>query len=83
MNGTLPSANSQYTSLNVSGNSAGTGILIVENALGDGRVPDPSQRDEATVAMREMVRSIGQEEHFDALLLPVGTGLLVARSVED
>ena len=55
------------------------GILFIANGLGDGKVPDPAQRDEFTIAIRETGRSLrADQERWGSLLLPVGDGALLA-----
>jgi len=54
------------------------GILAVADALWHDRVADPARRDETTVAMREVGRTLREREDVAANLLPVGGGLLVA-----
>ncbi|OIQ68363.1 putative O-methyltransferase [mine drainage metagenome] len=55
------------------------GVLIVDRALWSGRVPDPAQRDELTIAMRELGKSIRNDvDRWKPLLLPMGQGLLLA-----
>jgi predicted O-methyltransferase YrrM len=53
------------------------GIVIFAGALAGGRVAEPHARDAETVAMRELARSVREEERLTAALLPVGTGLLI------
>jgi len=55
------------------------GLAIFDNALWHDRVADPAQRDEETVAIRELGRSVREDERLLPLLLPVGDGLLVAQ----
>ncbi|WP_425491688.1 O-methyltransferase [Nocardioides mesophilus] len=57
------------------------GIVAFDNALWHDRVADPAQRDEETVAIRELVRTVGEHESLLPVLLPVGDGLLVAKKV--
>ena len=57
------------------------GVVAFDNALWHDRVADPSQRDEDTVAIRELGREIAESEDLIAALLPVGDGLLVAKKV--
>ena len=57
------------------------GILAFDNALWHDRVADPAQRDEETVAIRELGRTVREHESLLPLLLPVGDGLLVAKKV--
>jgi predicted O-methyltransferase YrrM len=55
------------------------GVVAFDNALWHDRVADPAQRDEETVAIRELGRQIAEREDLVAALLPVGDGLLVAK----
>ncbi|MEO8330233.1 MAG: methyltransferase, partial [Candidatus Nanopelagicales bacterium] len=43
------------------------------------KVADPSQRDPDTVAIRELVKAVRDDERLIPALLPVGDGLLVAQ----
>jgi predicted O-methyltransferase YrrM len=54
------------------------GILAFDNALWGGRVADPTQRDPATVALRELGTQVRDDERLIPVLLPVGDGLLAA-----
>jgi len=55
------------------------GVVAFDNALWGDRVADPSQRDPVTVAIRELVKAVRDDERVTPALLPVGDGLLVAR----
>src|SRR5919112_3108069 len=55
------------------------GVVAFDNALWHDRVADPSQRDEDTIAVRELGRSLLEDDRFVPALLPVGDGLLVAQ----
>jgi predicted O-methyltransferase YrrM len=55
------------------------GLVIFDNALWHDRVADPSQRDDETVAIRELGKAVREDERLLPLLLPVGDGLLVAQ----
>jgi predicted O-methyltransferase YrrM len=57
------------------------GLVIFDNALWHDRVADPAQRDEETVAIRELGRAVRDHDDLLPLLLPVGDGLLVAKKV--
>ena len=57
------------------------GLLVIENALANGRVPDPANRDEQVVALRAVHREIVESEAWLPALLPVGNGLLTAVKV--
>lgn len=54
------------------------GVLVLDNALWHDRVADPAQTDEQTVAIREALRAVSENEDLVSALLPVGDGLLVA-----
>jgi len=54
------------------------GVLAFDNALWHGRVPDPSHRDSETVAVRELLRQVHDDERLTSTLLHAGDGLLVA-----
>jgi len=55
------------------------GLAIFDNALWHDRVADPSQRDDETVAIRELGKTVRDDERLLPLLLPVGDGLLIAQ----
>lgn len=54
------------------------GTVVFAGALADGRVADPSARDTDTVAVRELVKAVHDDERLTPALLPVGSGLLAA-----
>lgn len=54
------------------------GILAIDNALWHDKVPDPTQRDVATVAVREAGRLVRDDESLVPVFIPLGDGLLVA-----
>jgi predicted O-methyltransferase YrrM len=55
------------------------GVVAFDNALWHDRVADPAQRDEDTVSIREVGRTIAEHDDLVSMLLPVGDGLLVAK----
>ncbi|MBS44267.1 MAG: methyltransferase [Nocardioides sp.] len=55
------------------------GVVAFDNALWHDRVADPTQRDEQTVAVRELAERVAEDERLVPVLLPVGDGLLLAR----
>lgn len=55
------------------------GVLVFDNALWHDQVADPAQRDPETMAIRELLEVIQQDETLTPVLLPVGDGLLVAK----
>jgi predicted O-methyltransferase YrrM len=52
------------------------GVVIFDNALAQGRVPDPACSDPDVVAVRELCEQVKADERLVPLLLPVGDGLL-------
>jgi predicted O-methyltransferase YrrM len=58
------------------------GVIIIDRALMGGKVADPTQRDEATVAYRDAIKVIRESrELWMPMLLPVGDGVLVATKI--
>ncbi len=57
------------------------GVVAFDNALWHGKVADPAQRDDDTVAIRELVQQVAETDGLLPALLPVGDGLLVAKKV--
>jgi predicted O-methyltransferase YrrM len=55
------------------------GVVAFDNALWHDRVADPAQRDEETVAIRDLGKEIASNEALVPVLLPVGDGLLLAK----
>jgi predicted O-methyltransferase YrrM len=54
------------------------GVLAVDNALWNGRVADPAQRDPATTAIRDLGRAVRENTDLMPAMLPCGDGLLLA-----
>lgn len=57
------------------------GVVVFDNALWHDRVADPSRRDETTVAIRDLGRTVAEHEGLVPVLLPVGDGLLAAKKL--
>jgi predicted O-methyltransferase YrrM len=55
------------------------GVVAFDNALWHDRVADPAQRDDDTVVIRDLGRTIAAHDELVPLLLPVGDGLLLAK----
>ncbi|HEU4811526.1 MAG TPA: O-methyltransferase [Nocardioides sp.] len=55
------------------------GVVAFDNALWHDRVADPAQRDEDTVSIRDLGRTIAEHDGLVSVLLPVGDGLLAAK----
>ena len=54
------------------------GIVAFDNMLWHDRVADPSHRDADTVLLRELARTVRDDERLVSVLLAAGDGLLVA-----
>jgi predicted O-methyltransferase YrrM len=54
------------------------GVVAFDNALWHDRVADASQRDPDTVVLRDLGRTVREDDRLTSVLLPVGDGLLVA-----
>jgi predicted O-methyltransferase YrrM len=54
------------------------GIVVFDDALWHHKVATPSARDPETVAARELLRTIREDERLVPVLLPVSEGLLAA-----
>ena len=58
------------------------GVLVIDRVLMGGKVADPTQRDEETVAYRDAIKLIREaREEWIPMLLPVGDGVLVATKI--
>lgn len=53
------------------------GVVVLAGALAAG-VTDPEAFDEGTIALRDMAKSVRDDERLVAMLLPLGDGLLAA-----
>ncbi|WP_250446351.1 O-methyltransferase [Actinotalea sp. C106] len=54
------------------------GVLAIAHALHHDRLPDPARRDEVTTTLREVVRTLRDDERVVPALVPSGDGLLLA-----
>jgi predicted O-methyltransferase YrrM len=54
------------------------GLVVFTSVLGDGRLVDPSARDPDTLARRELVELVRDDESLLPALLPLGGGVLAA-----
>ena len=55
------------------------GLILVDNVLWSGKVADPDNQEEDTVAIREFNQKLQQDDRIDLSLLPIGDGLTFAR----
>jgi predicted O-methyltransferase YrrM len=54
------------------------GVVAFDNALWHDRVADPGARDADTVSLRELGKTVRDDDRVIPVLIPVGDGLLVA-----
>jgi predicted O-methyltransferase YrrM len=54
------------------------GVMAFDNALWHDRVADPTQRDADTTTLRELCKTVRDDNRLISALLPVSDGLLVA-----
>lgn len=55
------------------------GIVCIDNVFWGGSVADPTRKDEDVQAIRNVTQKIHADERVDAVMVPVGDGLLIAR----
>lgn len=53
------------------------GVIVVDNTLWGGRVLDPAETSESTVALREFNEHVLADDRTECVLLPVGDGMTV------
>jgi predicted O-methyltransferase YrrM len=54
------------------------GVIAFAGVLWSGRVANPTRRDTETVALRDVARTVRDDDRLVPVLLPLGDGLLVA-----
>jgi caffeoyl-CoA O-methyltransferase len=55
------------------------GLLVIDNVLWSGRVADPADQEESTVALRALNEHVARDPRVDAVMLPVADGLTLVR----
>src|SRR5690606_8967705 len=55
------------------------GLILADNTLWSGRLADPNEKDEDTVALRAFNTKLLNDERVDISLVPIGDGLTLAR----
>ncbi len=55
-----------------------SGLLIINDAMDQGRVPNPAVRDETTRTLRTVGKTIRDNEQLVSSMIPIGDGLLLA-----
>jgi len=55
------------------------GLILIDNVLWDGKVVDPSDQREATLAIRTLNEKIAEDERVDVSLVPISDGVTICR----
>jgi len=58
-----------------------SGLLVIDQVLSGGKVADPTQRDPESIARRDGIKVIKEDERWAASVLPIGAGVLVANKL--
>jgi predicted O-methyltransferase YrrM len=57
------------------------GLLVIDQAISGGKVADPTQRDPESIARRDAIKVVKEDERWAASLIPIGAGVLVANKL--
>ena len=57
------------------------GILIIDQALSNGKVADSTQRDPESIARRDAIKVIKEDARWSSSVIPIGAGVLVAHKL--
>ena len=57
------------------------GLLIVDQALSNGKVADSTQRDPESIARRDAIKVIKEDARWSSSVIPIGAGILVAHKL--
>ena len=57
------------------------GLLIIDQALSNGKVADSTQRDPESIARRDAIKVIKEDARWSSSLVPIGAGILVAHKL--
>lgn len=57
------------------------GLLIIDQALSDGKVADSTQRDPESIARRDAIKVIKEDARWSSSVIPIGAGILVANKL--
>ena len=58
-----------------------SGLLVIDQALSGGKFADPTQRDPESIARRDGIKVVKEDERWSATVLPIGAGVLVANKL--
>jgi predicted O-methyltransferase YrrM len=57
------------------------GLLIIDQALSNGKVADSTQRDPESIARRDAIKVIKEDARWSSSVIPIGAGTLVAHKL--
>ncbi len=57
------------------------GLLLIDHVLSGGKVADPTQRDPESIAPRDAIKVIKEDDRWASTVIPIGAGLLVANKL--
>ena len=57
------------------------GLLIIDQALSNGKVADTTQRDPESIARRDAIKVIKEDARWSSSVIPIGAGILVAHKL--
>jgi len=57
------------------------GLLLIDHVLSGGKVADPTQRDPESIARRDAIKVIKEDDRCACTVIPIGAGLLVANKL--
>ena len=57
------------------------GLLIIDQVLNGGKVVDPTQRDPESIARRDVIKVVKEDERWTSTVIPIGAGILVANKL--
>ena len=57
------------------------GLLIIDQVLNGGKVVDPTRRDPESIARRDVIKVVKEDERWTSTVIPIGAGILVANKL--
>ena len=57
------------------------GLLIIDQALSNGKVADSTQRDPESITRRDAIKVIKEDARWSSSVIPIGAGILVAHKL--
>ena len=57
------------------------GLLIIDQALSGGKVADTTQRDPESIARRDAIKVVKEDDRWSSTVIPIGAGILLAHKL--